>query len=145
MPGYEEVQKTLQNLHNDQHLSWRNIAGLPEYEGLNFATISAIARGRDPKSWKIRQQLSLPLPEAKVIMIAGDVPDGSQALTALKCPNKNGKCGGQYFIPNHPLRRNCFVCSPVRSGARKPRKDWRHLAGEIEPERWDWIVRGNLR
>lgn len=145
MPPLVEIRRNLHDLHNEQGLSWRMIVALPEYQGINFATISAIARGRDPKSWKIRQQLGLPMPEARVIMVAGNVPDGSQALTALKCPNKNGKCGGQYFIPNHPLRRNCFVCSPVRSRDNKPRGDWRKLAGEIDPERWNWIVGNEVK
>ena len=51
---------------------------------------------------------------ATVVVIAGEVPAGSQALTAQQCP-----CG-QWFISNHPQRKKCFVHSPYKGKKGKP-------------------------
>jgi hypothetical protein len=53
--------------------------------------------------------LDIEIPQAKVVPMNGrQIPDGSQALMALRCD-----CG-QYFISNHPRRRKCYKCSPYR-------------------------------
>ncbi len=65
-----------------------------------------IAYGYSPGK-KIRGLLGLPA-ESSVVVMAGEVPAGSQAVAALQC-----ECG-QWFIANHPRRRRCFVCSPYK-------------------------------
>ncbi len=83
--------------------SWR-VAG--DAYGLNPAMARMIAYGYSPGK-KIRGLLGLPA-ESSVVVMAGEVPAGSQAVAALQC-----ECG-QWFIANHPRRRRCFVCSPYK-------------------------------
>ena len=61
----------------------------------------------EPKTYKIRKSLGLPY-RVPVEVIDGNVEDGSISLGSRIC-----KCG-QPFIPNHGLRKNCFICVPVR-------------------------------
>lgn len=75
---------------------------------MNPAMARLIAQGYLPGK-KVRGLLGLP-PESSVVVMAGDVPAGSQALAAMQCG-----CG-QWFIPNHPRRKRCFVCSPYKGG-----------------------------
>ncbi|HMN11816.1 MAG TPA: hypothetical protein PKD55_05770 [Bellilinea sp.] len=83
--------------------SWRKVA---EPYGIFPDTARLIAKGYEPGK-KIRERLGLP-PAASVVVVYGVVPDGAQVLQAERC-----QCG-QYFIPNHPRRRKCFMCSPYR-------------------------------
>ena len=115
MSTLREIQRRLIQMHNHSEMSWREIAEMPEYQGINHATISAIARGRDPKNLHIRQILGLPLPTAYITVVIGHVPEGSMSLGAWRCD-----CG-QWFIPNHPARRRCFICRPYK-GKRKARE-----------------------
>jgi hypothetical protein len=50
--------------------------------------------------------LGLPNVAAIVVIGEGEIPDGTQAILARRCP-----CG-QWFIPNHPMRTYCFICHP---------------------------------
>jgi len=61
----------------------------------------------EPKDQRIRFALGLSI-TALVVPISGAIPEGTLCLAALQCV-----CA-QWFIPNHPLREKCFVCSPVR-------------------------------
>jgi hypothetical protein len=46
---------------------------------------------------------------SEVQVISGSIPPGSQSLGASYCID----CG-KPFIPNHPRRKKCFVCSAYR-------------------------------
>jgi len=85
--------------------SWRLVA---QKWRSTKGTVYRIAHGYQPKTIKLLLHFDLPLPEARVIAVAGIVPDGTQTIGALRCV-----CG-DWFIPNHPRRRKCFVCSPYR-------------------------------
>lgn len=99
----------LKLLHETYGISWRKIANLPEFQGIKPGSLSSFYKGTWlPKNAEARRRLGLSLPTSNVVVVFGSVPDGSQALTANKCV-----CG-QWYISNHPLRRNCFVCSPYR-------------------------------
>lgn len=88
--------------------SWRNTAA--PY-GLHPSMARMIANGYIPGN-RIRKKLGLP-EQSKVVSLNGSIPDGSQSLGARQCPNE--KCNHQWFIPNSPRRRKCFLCSPYRS------------------------------
>jgi len=89
--------------------SWRLVA---QKWRLSKGTTYRIAHNIEPKTLEIRLLLDLPLPEARVIAIAGIVPNGTQTIGALRC------ICGDWFIPNHPRRRKCFICSPYRKGGK---------------------------
>lgn len=87
--------------------SLRAIAG--DYPGLNFADISRALKGQFPKSNSKRWAFGL-MNYADVQLITdGQIPPGSQAISAKKCID----CP-QWFIPNNPNRKRCFICSPFR-------------------------------
>lgn len=83
--------------------SWR-ATGEP-YQ-LNPAMARMIANGYQPGK-RVRKHLGLP-PAVSVVVVMGEVPAGSQAISAQQC-----ECG-QWFVSNHPRRRRCFLCSPYR-------------------------------
>lgn len=56
----DSVQQRLRSLHTQSSLSWREIASLPQYEGIPPGTLCAIAKGRDPKNPEYRRKLGLP-------------------------------------------------------------------------------------
>jgi len=63
---------------------------------------------------EVRERLGLPARVlAAVESVTGDIiPDGAQVSgPALLCV----QCQARYFLPNHPRRRRCFVCSPRRT------------------------------
>lgn len=107
---FYEIQARIVELHSI-HKSWRYLAD-KFYPGISFATISAIARGREPKKPATRKLLGLPL-SIGIYPIDDQIMPGSQSLGSRQC-HKKRKCGGQHFIPNHPRRINCYICSPVR-------------------------------
>lgn len=58
MKSYEQVKNELTELNRS--LSWRKIAKLDKYEGLEPGTLCAIAKGREPVDIHIRTKLDLP-------------------------------------------------------------------------------------
>ncbi len=84
--------------------SWRKIGA--EY-GISGAMARLIATGYDPGK-KIRQKLDLPQSATVIVILGNRVPDGTQVVNASQC-----SCG-QWFVPNHPRRLKCFMCSPYR-------------------------------
>lgn len=48
-----------------------------------------------------------------IVVVFGEVPAGAQAVNGRYC-----ECG-QPFIPNHPARKRCFLCSPYKPHKRK--------------------------
>ena len=113
MKTLRDVQQRLLQLHDKDKLSWRKISLLPEYQGINHATISGTARGRDPKNIQVRQRLGLPMPTAHITVVIGHVPEGTMSIGALQC-----ECG-QWFISNSGNRRKCFMCSPYKGKKKK--------------------------
>ena len=62
----------------------------------------------EPRRQETRTRLGL-APIASVVLIGeGELPDGAQTIRAIQC-----SCG-QWFIPNHPRRKHCFICRPYR-------------------------------
>ncbi len=100
------VLETIKVLRETHGMSWREISQDTRFGGISFATLNAIYRGRNP-SKKTRAMLGLP-DEARVVVVYGEIPDGTQAIRADRCA-----CG-QWYISNHPRRRKCFQCSPYR-------------------------------
>lgn len=85
--------------------SWRKA-------GAQFGISGALAyrivkRNYEPKTPAIRLALGLPV-SAQVIAVFSPIPDDTLALSAKRC-----QCG-RWFIPNHPRRKLCFICSPYR-------------------------------
>lgn len=72
-----------------------------------------INEGWEPDDSDIRDALGLPQ-KSMVISTGGQaIPSGAQAHHALQC-----RCA-TWFIPNHPLRKRCFDCSPYRGKIRR--------------------------
>lgn len=65
-------------------------------------------RGIEPKNPEYRTRLGLSL-YATVYIVGGNIPEGCQVLGEYKVCH----CG-QRYVPNHPLRANCYSCRPVR-------------------------------
>src|SRR3990167_892759 len=78
------AQKRLAALHGVDGLSWRKIAQLDPFRGISPATLSAVARGRDPRrSPQVRERLGLPSSDAfvEVLSVSGQgVAPGSSVL-----------------------------------------------------------------
>lgn len=61
------LQERLNELHDTSGLSWREIAARDEFCGISFATLQAIAKGREPHDPRTRRKLGLP-PRAVPVM-----------------------------------------------------------------------------
>jgi hypothetical protein len=55
----EQVRARLQYWHEEKGMRWREIARLPDYIGINHATLNAIAHGRVVKDEWIRIRLGM--------------------------------------------------------------------------------------
>jgi len=85
--------------------SWRKT-------GAQFGISGALAyrivnRDYEPMTPAIRYKLGLPV-SARVVSVGAAIPNDTLALSASRC-----ECG-RWFIPNHPRRKLCFICSPYR-------------------------------
>lgn len=106
---FDDLRGKLNFEHDTINLSWRRIADM---YGVSVGLIHAIAKnGHVPKDEKVRKRLDLP-PRIEITTIIGDIPDGTVSLGAMRC-----RCG-QWFISNHPRRRQCFICGPYRKRKR---------------------------
>lgn len=56
----DRVRKRLNNLHGIKRQGWREIASMADFEGIPPGTLSAIAKGREPKKAIHRKILNLP-------------------------------------------------------------------------------------
>lgn len=92
----------------EQHLrlgSWRRVG---DWLGISAPMARLIAdKGHYPGP-DICRKVGLPVAAQVVVIGGGDIPPGAQVVSALRCA-----CG-QWFVPNHPRRRRCFICSPFR-------------------------------
>jgi hypothetical protein len=73
--------------------------------GLNRAMARLLEKGYVPGK-KIRSTLGLPNISTIVVIGEGEIPDGTQAITARRC-----ECG-QWYVPNSGNRTHCFICRP---------------------------------
>ena len=55
-----KLRKRLQYLCDEQHMKWREIGQMSEFNGVSFGTLNAIYHGRDPQSPGVRRRLGLP-------------------------------------------------------------------------------------
>lgn len=56
----DAIRKRLNQLHDEDHLSWRKIAEMPEFEGVPAGTLCSFAKGNyTPKNNEIRKILGL--------------------------------------------------------------------------------------
>lgn len=137
-----ELLKELKSQNAAGH-SWGEIAGnLYPSEDREYMRVILYRIANDdyyPTSNKVRARLNIPLlrtveecPDCNTVHInrcpkvegkeipnlnhnsivvlvgPGDIPPGAQAIAARPCP-----CD-QWFIPNTPTRRKCFICSPFK-------------------------------
>jgi hypothetical protein len=109
MMTLDVLRLEIKNKRFTSQMTWQEIA--KDY-GINRAMARLIALGYQPGK-KMRNVLKLSPSATVVVFGEGQVPDGSQTIRALRCA-----CG-QWFIPNHPARKHCFLCHPSRSNARK--------------------------
>lgn len=56
----DALRAELNRLNGITRLSWRKIAAMPKFQGISFGTLSAIAKGREPKDPEHRRILKLP-------------------------------------------------------------------------------------
>lgn len=99
-------QNALLELNRTDGIPWRKIALLDDYRGIPPGTLCTFAKtGYAPP--RHRAKLGLPV-SARVVSVGIAIPDNTLALSASRC-----ECG-RWFIPNHPRRKSCFICSPYR-------------------------------
>ncbi len=79
-----------------------------EFPGVTYGAIQRALAGHEPQDARIRKALGLPIYHNVVVVVSGDVPPGTQVISAKTCA-----CG-RWFIPNTPNRAKCFMCSPFR-------------------------------
>lgn len=101
------VRARLKALRDTPGLTWRQIAAEGEFAGIPPGTLCAIAGGA-PIPQRHRARLGLPPLGARIVPVAGFIPEGALAFEARRCV-----CG-QYFVPNHWRRKYCFACSPYK-------------------------------
>lgn len=53
------MRKKLNKLHDEKGMSWREIAELPEYEGIPAGSLCSFAKSWEPKTNKSRRQFGL--------------------------------------------------------------------------------------
>jgi len=92
--------------------SWRKIASGGDFGFIPARTLNSIYHGKRDFPKKYRARLGLFPPATVYVVTDGDVPPGTQVISASLCA-----CG-QWFVSNHPARKRCFICSPYRKTAR---------------------------
>lgn len=114
------VRERLKSLHDTYGFTWREIAASDAYAGIPAGTLCAIAKG-GPIPARYYAQLGLPFSTARVVAVSGPVPDGTQVPAAHWCQ----QCGSP-FSPNHPRRKYCYICSPIRAARARDGADYRN-------------------
>ena|SRR3990167_2049383 len=104
----------LQRLKLVEGKAYREIAAQDEFLGIPPGTLCTIVKtGEVPNRWRERFGMQ---PRTQISPVAGaGVTPGALTLGSVVCPGKPGQppCGRAY-IPNHPARKRCYVCAPVR-------------------------------
>jgi hypothetical protein len=96
-----ELQKNIATMRSDG-FSWEDVG---KHYNINRAMARLLGNGYVPGK-KIRAGLGLPNISTIIVVGEGEIPDGTQAITAARCA-----CG-QWFIPNSGNRKHCFLCRP---------------------------------
>lgn len=104
---WEEVQSIVAECYRAGK-SYRQIAAEQYNNHISHATIQRVHKGIEPQAPKIREVFGLPDYRQVVLVTPGRIPDGTQVIHARQC-----SCG-QWYVPNHPRRQKCFICSPYR-------------------------------
>lgn len=100
------AQERLKLLRDTYGLKWQEIAETEPFLGIPLGTLNDIYRGRPvPKRW--RAQLGY-TEETTVMVVEGQLVEGSLVPGSQRCG-----CG-RWYVANHPRRRRCYVCSPIR-------------------------------
>ena len=87
-------------------MSWRQIAKVDPYSGIPPGTLATMLKDSYiPNKWRSQLGLDVDTPITPI----GKVAPRSQALESLVCV----VCA-RPFIPNHPRRRKCYLCSPTQ-------------------------------
>ena len=108
---FENLKDVVQCLYNEKS-SLRRVAREGFGGCVSFGAVQRVLAGHEPHDPEVRRAFGLADYHAIVIVGPGVVPPGTQVITAEQC-----SCGA-WFIPNHPRRRRCFVCSPYRGRKR---------------------------
>lgn len=104
---WEELRLYVQCLYAEKQ-SLRRIAKEDFGGRVTHAVIQRILDGQEPKDQRNRSALGLVAYAYVYVVTGGEVPPGAQVVSASRCD-----CG-QWFIPNAPNRRKCFICSPYK-------------------------------
>ncbi len=104
---WEEIRLYVQRLYAEKQ-SLRRIANEDFGGRVTHAVIQRILDGQEPKDQRNRSALGLVAYAYVYVVTGGEVPPGAQVVSAMQC-----ECG-QWFIPNTPSRRRCFICSPYK-------------------------------
>ncbi len=104
---FTEVKLHVKALYEQKH-SLRRIAR-EDYGGrISHAVIQRVLESFEPRDVHNREVLGLPAYQFVVVVTGGVIPPGAQVVSAEVC-----ECG-QWYIPNHPARKHCFICSPYK-------------------------------
>ena len=104
---FADVKVHVKALYEQKH-SLRRIAK-EDYGGkISHAVIQRVLENFEPRDVHNREVLGLPAYQFVVVVTGGVIPPGAQVVSAEVC-----ECG-QWYIPNHPARKHCFICSPYK-------------------------------
>ena len=79
----DSIPDQLKFLNLVQHMSWREIAKLPEFQGIPAGTLCSISKGFEPKNPKVRVQLGL-----SAQALAPVCPTCGVVHVTKRCPTK---------------------------------------------------------
>jgi hypothetical protein len=96
-----ELQKSITTMRSDGF----SYEAIGDHYSINRAMARLLGNGYIPGK-KIRAVLGLPNISTIIVIGEGEIPDGTQAITARRCG-----CG-QWYIPNAGNRTHCFLCRP---------------------------------
>lgn len=90
---------------------WRKVGA--QYGVSGALVYRVVMTDYEPKDPEIRHRLGAPVLGLVQCMVDEVLPPGTQVMGSACC----ARCG-RPFVPNHPLRKKCYICAPYR-GRRK--------------------------
>lgn len=103
------VRERLKSLHDTSGLSFRKIQQMDGFRRIPAGTICSVYHGNPvPKKYYPDLGIDDNRVVAVMVMDGGRLPESTQVISAQQCT-----CS-QWFVPNSPRRKRCFVCSPYR-------------------------------
>lgn len=112
---FADVKVHIKALYDQKH-SLRRIAN-EDYGGrISHAVIQRVLDNFEPRDAHNRDALGLPAYQFVVVVTGGVIPPGAQVVSAEVC-----ECG-QWYIPNHPARKHCYICRPYKRSRRKEKQ-----------------------